>query len=99
MLFFGGFCLFLGERTHDFAFVSLYYRRSGEEMCTGYTMAASGQMQYDYKQTNMIQACFYFFATLLVLDCSWHFFTNNFELFPLAIICIFVCTLPNTNSG
>jgi len=31
-----------GRRTHDFAFVSLCYRRSGEEICTGYAMAASG---------------------------------------------------------
>jgi hypothetical protein len=42
----------LGKRTRDFAFVSLCYERSGEEMCTGYAMAASGRMQYDYKQTN-----------------------------------------------
>jgi hypothetical protein len=48
MLFFGG----LGKRTCDFAFVSLCYGRSGEEICTGYAMAASGRMQYDYKQTN-----------------------------------------------
>jgi len=41
----------LGKRTRDFAFVSLCYRRSGEEICTGYAMAASGRMQYDYKQT------------------------------------------------
>jgi len=53
MLFFGGFLfLFLGKRTHDFAFVSLCYGRSGEEICTGYAMATSGRMQYDYKQTN-----------------------------------------------
>jgi len=39
-------------RTRDFAFVSLRYGRSGEEICTGYAMAASGRMQYDYKQTN-----------------------------------------------
>jgi len=52
MLFFGGFFCFLGKRTRDFAFVSLCYGRSGEEMCTGYAMAASGRMQYDYKQTN-----------------------------------------------
>jgi hypothetical protein len=50
MLFFGSFC-FLGKRTCDFAFVSLCYGRSGEELCTGYAMAASGRMQYDYKQT------------------------------------------------
>jgi len=41
-----------GERTRDFAFVSLRYGRSGEEICMGYAMAASGRMQYDYKQTN-----------------------------------------------
>jgi len=45
------FCC-LGKRTRDFAFVSLCYGRSGEEMCKGYAMAASGRMQYDYKQTN-----------------------------------------------
>jgi hypothetical protein len=39
-LFFGGFRLFLGERTRNFAFVSLCYGRSEEEMCTGYAMAA-----------------------------------------------------------
>jgi len=44
----------LGERTRDFAFVSLCYRRCGEEICTGYAMAASGRMQYDYKQTNLV---------------------------------------------
>jgi len=53
MLFFGGFFFCLaGKRTRDFAFVSLCYGRSGEEICTGYAMAASGRMQYDYKQTN-----------------------------------------------
>jgi hypothetical protein len=36
MLFFGGCLLFWGERTRDFAFVSLCYGRSGEEICTGY---------------------------------------------------------------
>jgi len=40
-----------GKRTRDFAFVSLCYGRSGEEIGTGYAMAASGRMQYDYKQT------------------------------------------------
>jgi len=45
--------VFFGKmRTRDFAFVSLCYGRSGEEICTGYAMAASGRMQYDYKQTN-----------------------------------------------
>ena len=44
--------MFLEMRTCDFAFVSLCYGRSGEEICTGYAMAASGRMQYDYKQTN-----------------------------------------------
>jgi len=53
MLFFVAvFLLFLGKRTRDFAFVSLCYGRSREEMCTGYAMAASSRMQYDYKQTN-----------------------------------------------
>jgi len=42
----------VGKRTRDFAFVFLCYERSGEDMCTGYAMAASGRMQYDYKQTN-----------------------------------------------
>jgi len=46
------FFFFKGKRTRDFAFVSLCYGRSGEEMCMGYAMAASGRMQYDYKQTN-----------------------------------------------
>jgi len=36
MLFFGGFLLLLGKRTCDFAFVSLRYGRSGEEICRGY---------------------------------------------------------------
>jgi hypothetical protein len=48
---FGSFFCFLEKRTRDFAFVSLCYGRSGEEICTGYAMAASGRMQYDYKQT------------------------------------------------
>jgi len=42
-------------RTRDFASVfPLCYGRSGEEICTGYAMAASGRMQYDYKQTNTL---------------------------------------------
>jgi len=57
MLFFGGFFCFREKRTRDFAFVSLCYRRSGEEICTGYAMAASGRMQYDYKQTKTAQLC------------------------------------------
>jgi len=52
MLFFGGFFCFREKRARDFAFVSLCYGRRGEEICTGYGMAASGRMQYDYKQTN-----------------------------------------------
>jgi len=52
MLFFSGFFCFEGKRTHNFAFVSLCYGRSGEDICMGYAMAASGRMQYDYKQTN-----------------------------------------------
>jgi len=51
MLFFGSFFCFREKRTRDFAFVSLRYGRSGEEICTGYATAASGRMQYDYKQT------------------------------------------------
>ena len=51
----GGFLFVKGKRTRDFAFVSLYYERSGEEICTGYAMATSGRMQYDYKQTNKQQ--------------------------------------------
>ena len=35
----------------------LRYGRSGEEVCTGYAMAASGRMQYDYKQTNKATDC------------------------------------------
>ena len=42
-----------GKRTRNFAFVSLCYGRSGEEICTGYAMAASGRMQYDYKQKSL----------------------------------------------
>jgi len=42
----------MGKRTRDFAFVSLCYEGRGEEICTGYARAASGRMQYDYKQTN-----------------------------------------------
>jgi hypothetical protein len=52
MLFLVVSFVFWGKRTCDFAFVSLCYGRSGEEICMGYAMAASGQMQYDYKQTN-----------------------------------------------
>jgi len=44
--------LFWAKRTCDFAFVSLRYGRSREDMCMGYAMAAGGRMQYDYKQTN-----------------------------------------------
>jgi len=47
----------VGKRTHDFAFVSLCYGRSEEEMCMGYAMAASSRMQYDYKQTNKAGIC------------------------------------------
>jgi len=32
-MFFGGFRLFREKRTCDFAFVSLCYERSGEDMC------------------------------------------------------------------
>jgi len=46
------FVCFWGTRTRDFAFISLCYGRSGEEICMGYALAASGRMQYDYKQTN-----------------------------------------------
>jgi len=35
MLFFGGFFCFREKRTRDFAFVSLCYGRSGEEICMG----------------------------------------------------------------
>jgi len=52
------FLLLEGKRTCDFAFVSLRYGRSGEEICTGYAMAASGRMQYDYKQTNHVCTVF-----------------------------------------
>jgi len=54
MLFFWRFLFLEGKRTRDFAFVSLCHGRSGEEMCTRYARAASGQMQYDYKQTKYI---------------------------------------------
>ena len=43
----------MGKRTCDFAFVSLYYGRSGEAIYTGYAIAASGPMQYEYKQINV----------------------------------------------
>jgi len=52
MLFFVAVSFCWGERTRNFAFVSLCYGRSGEEICTGYAMAASSGMQYDYKQPN-----------------------------------------------
>jgi len=55
LLFVAVFLLSVGKRTRDFAFVSLCYGRSGEEISTGYDMAASGRMQYDYKQTNKTQ--------------------------------------------
>jgi len=55
MFVFGGFFCFVGKRTRDFAFVSLCYGRSGEDICMGYAMAASGRMQYDYKQTKQIE--------------------------------------------
>jgi hypothetical protein len=35
------FVCFWGMRTRDFAFVSLCYGRSGEEICKGYAMAAT----------------------------------------------------------
>jgi len=54
MLFFSGFLCFWEKRTHDFAFVSSCHGKSGEEMCTGFAMAASGRMQYDYEQTNSL---------------------------------------------
>jgi len=53
MLFLAVSFVFWEMRTRNFAFVSLRYGRSGEEICTGYAMAASGRMQYDYKQTNL----------------------------------------------
>jgi len=55
MLFSGGFILFCEMRTRNFGFVSLSYGRRGEEICKGYDMAASGRMQYDYKQTNKMK--------------------------------------------
>jgi hypothetical protein len=58
MLFFWRFSFVMGERTRDFAFVSLCYGRSGEVICMGYAMAASGRMQYDYKQTNFQLKCY-----------------------------------------
>jgi hypothetical protein len=63
--FFGGFFCFWEKRTRDFAFVSLCYERSWEEMCTGYAMAASGRMQYDYKQTNKQQHFWSIFVQLV----------------------------------
>jgi len=46
---------FLGGEDSRLCFCFLCYGRSGEEMCTGYAMAASGRMQYDYKQSNKHQ--------------------------------------------
>ena len=51
--FFFFFCV-MGMRTRDFPFVSLCHGRSGQELSTGHAMAASGRMQYDYKQTNKL---------------------------------------------
>ena len=65
-----------GERTRDFAFVSLCYGRSGEDICTGYAMAASGRMQYDYKQTNKAKL-----NDLFLFTRSWVFYL---EIHPLA---------------
>jgi len=45
------FSIVLGKRTCNSTFVCLYYGRSGEEIYMGHAMAASGQMQYDYKLT------------------------------------------------
>jgi len=58
MLFFGGFffCLW-GRGLATLLLFLLRYGRSGEEVCTGYAMAASGRMQYDYKQTNKATDC------------------------------------------
>jgi len=66
MLFFWRFLLLVGKRTRDFACVSLRYGRSGEEICTGYAMAASGRMQYDYKQTNLQYVVIVCLHTLLL---------------------------------
>jgi len=53
MLFFGGFLLLIGEEDLRlwFCFFMLRKRRGGN-MYGIYDMAASGRMQYDYKETN-----------------------------------------------
>jgi hypothetical protein len=57
MLFVGGFSFVLrGKRTCNFAFVSLCYGRSGEEICMGYMpwpLAAECNMITN-KQTNLL---------------------------------------------
>jgi hypothetical protein len=45
----------IGNKALDFTFVSLCYRRSGEEIREVYAMAASGRMQYDYKQIRTLE--------------------------------------------
>jgi len=45
----------IGNKARDFTFVSLCYRRSGEEIREVYAMAASGRMQYDYKQIRTLE--------------------------------------------
>jgi len=87
MLFFGGSSfVVLGKRTRDFAFVSLCYGRSGEEICMGYAMAASGRMQYDYKQTNKqalnSQRSLFCTRARYRKNCISHYLSKHPVLFP-----------------
>jgi hypothetical protein len=73
ILLFAVFVLFLGEvGLATLLFVSLCYRRYGEETCYVYAMAASGRMQYDYKQTNSTSKLIWlqFLSTTNPLDWS-----------------------------
>jgi len=74
-------------RTRDFAFVSLRYGRSGEEICTGYAMAASGRMQYDYKQTK--KRCSESPQHILSFTQPFNPFTIHSVTFPLVTALIF----------
>jgi len=51
-LFFGGFRLFLGERTRNFALFLYVTEEAGRKCVRDMPWPLSGRMQYDYKQTN-----------------------------------------------
>jgi len=88
-----------GERTRNFAFVSLRYGRSGEEICTGYAMAASGRMQYDYKQTNKLPprrsghqvVCLHESAALHIPELQK--LTTIFRASKLSLLLSYICNL------